>query len=319
MTVVRDTGDTLRLEYQAALRYAYAAGHYASTFMTALRDEGRILGVRDPGTGKVLVPPRVVSGLSAQRTGEWVEVGPRGTVIGATVVQTAFVDPMTGEERPIPYGFAFIRLDGADTSIYHFLEASRLEDVRVGMRVEAVLKPREEREGQMSDIVWFATIDDEQVEGARSAVPPAAEELVFDQQINMPYRYTAGASERAFLGGLAQRRIFGSRAGDRVLVPARPFAPDGSRTGELVEVADTGVLEGWTTRAGEGGARTFGLIRLDGADTALLHLVDADPERLEPGLRVRARWAAEPAAEITAIEAFEPVQESVRGIQTNEW
>lgn len=300
--------EPLRLEYQAALRYRYAAGRYASVFMTALRDEGRILGVRDPGSGKVLVPPRVVSGLSAQRTGEWVEVGPRGTVIGCTVVETAFVDPMTGAQRPIPYGFAFIRLDGADTSIYHFLEASSHDALRVGMRVEAVLKPREERQGQMSDIVWFRTVEDGEPEPGRPATAPAADELVFDQQINMPYRYTAGPCERAFLRGLAERRILGSRAGDRVLVPARPFAPDGSRTGELVEVADSGVLEGWTTRVVDGQQRTFGLIRLDGADSALLHRVDVPTDGLVMGLRLRARWAAEPVAEVTAIEAFEPIQ-----------
>jgi uncharacterized protein len=151
--------DALRLEYQAVLRYDYAAGKHATKFMTALRDEGKIFGIRDPGTGKVLVPPRPVSGLSGEHTTDWVEVGPQGIVTGCTIVETPFVDPMTGEQRPIPYGFAFIRLDGADTNIYHFLEETRHEDIRVGMRVEAVLKPPAEREGKMSDIVRFRTVE----------------------------------------------------------------------------------------------------------------------------------------------------------------
>jgi uncharacterized protein len=154
--------DVLRLQYTAALKYDYAAGEFASRFMTALRDEARLYGVRDAETGAVLVPPRKVSGLSAKPTGEWVEVGPRGTVTGCTIVETPFVDPMTGTKRPIPYGFAFIQLDGADTRIYHFLEARRQEDIRVGMRVEAVFKPDGQREGSMSDIIHFRTVEDEQ-------------------------------------------------------------------------------------------------------------------------------------------------------------
>lgn len=159
------------------------------------------------------------------------------------------------------------------------------------------------------------------------------EELVFHQRIRLPYRYTAGQAQRAFLRGLAERRLVGSRC-ERcavTLAPARPFCPRcSSRTGELVELAETGVLEGFTRRgtaeqpiAGvPGGAappeiqatgddsarveRVFGMVRLDGADTAMLHLVDAPAESLQVGTRVRARWSEEPGAEITAIEAFVP-------------
>lgn len=154
--------EPLRLEYDAVLAYDYAAGRYASRFMTTLRDEGRFLAVRDPGSGKVLIPPRIVSGLSGETLTEWVEVGPRGTVTGCTIVETPFVDPMTGVTRPVPYGFGFIRLDGADTNIYHFLDATSHDEIEVGMRVEAVLKSPEDREGAMSDIRFFRRIDDEQ-------------------------------------------------------------------------------------------------------------------------------------------------------------
>lgn len=134
------------------------------------------------------------------------------------------------------------------------------------------------------------------------------EPIVYPQQISVPYTYTAGAAHRAFLRGLAERRVVGSRHGDQVLVPARPYAPDGTPTGAYVDVADEGELRAWTTRHHEGTVRTFGLVRLDGADTDLLHLVDARDDELEIGLRVRARWATSPDPEVTAIEAFEPVR-----------
>lgn len=134
------------------------------------------------------------------------------------------------------------------------------------------------------------------------------EPIVYPQQISVPYTYTAGPAQRAFLRGLERGRIVGSRHEDQVLVPARPHAPDGRPTGDVVEVSDEGELRAWTTRHHEGVARTFGLVRLDGADTDLLHLVDAPEDELAVGLRVRARWAADRAPEITAIEAFEPAR-----------
>jgi uncharacterized protein len=133
------------------------------------------------------------------------------------------------------------------------------------------------------------------------------EPIVYAQQISVPYHYTAGDAQTAFLRGLQDGRIVGSRHGDRVLVPARPFAPDGTRTDGFVDVADEGTLQAWTTRHHEGEARTFGLIRLDGADTDLLHVIDAAEDDLSAGLRVRARWSGDRVAEVTAIEAFEPV------------
>jgi len=48
----------------------------------------------------------------------------------------------------------------------------------------------------------------------------------------------------------------------------------------------------------------FVLVKLDGADTALAHLVRDDLERLRVGVRVEAVWAAERAGTIRDIECF---------------
>ena len=55
--------------------------------------------------------------------------------------------------------------------------------------------------------------------------------------------------------------------------------------------------------------RPFGwaLIRLDGADTALLHAVDAgSADAMRTGMRVRPRWAAERVGSIRDLACFEP-------------
>jgi hypothetical protein len=48
------------------------------------------------------------------------------------------------------------------------------------------------------------------------------------------------------------------------------------------------------------------LVRLDGADTAMLHVVDApSADAVRTGARVRIRWAEERSGSITDIAAFE--------------
>ena len=51
----------------------------------------------------------------------------------------------------------------------------------------------------------------------------------------------------------------------------------------------------------------FALIRLDGADSAMLHVVDGvDESRMSTGMRVRARWRDESQGDIHDIACFEP-------------
>jgi uncharacterized OB-fold protein len=82
---------------------------------------------------------------------------------------------------------------------------------------------------------------------------------------------------------------------------------------EFVEVGDSGVVTTWAwvaePRSNNPLQKPFawGLIKLDGADTAFLHAIDAGSERnMRTGMRVRARWRAERDGRIQDIECFEP-------------
>ncbi|MHB1469322.1 MAG: Zn-ribbon domain-containing OB-fold protein [Solirubrobacteraceae bacterium] len=153
-----DREQARRIEQQIALQYRFAAGAYATRFFTALRDEGRILATRDR-EGNVMMPPRPICGLSGLPMDEWVEVGPDGVLAGCTIVYVPFIDPMTGSQRPVPYGFGLVRLTGADTSIYHLLDETDPERIGVGKRVEAIFKPQPERTGSLADIRHFRLLD----------------------------------------------------------------------------------------------------------------------------------------------------------------
>jgi hypothetical protein len=147
----------IRIEQQITLQYRFAAGRTATKFFKAMREEGKILATRD-AEGNVMIPPRPVCGLSGLEMNEWVEVGPEGVLAGCTIVYVPFIDPMTGVQRPVPYGFGLVRFDGADTSIYHLVDATEPEQIGVGRRVSPVFKPVEERTGSLGDIKHFKVI-----------------------------------------------------------------------------------------------------------------------------------------------------------------
>lgn len=149
----------LYIKLATPLPYAYSAGRYVSRFLVALRDEGKILASRCSHCNTVLVPPRIICGQCFAEMREFVEVGPQGTLRTFSVINFPFIDPFTGTERPVPYGYAIIQLDGCDNRFPHFLEETDLHRLRIGLRVEAVFKPRSERQGAMTDITHFRVIE----------------------------------------------------------------------------------------------------------------------------------------------------------------
>jgi len=131
------------------------------------------------------------------------------------------------------------------------------------------------------------------------------------------YRRSVGPVIGAFLAALGERRILGVRtASGRVLVPPVEYDPEsGEATADLVEVASTGVVTTWAwvaePRPRQPLDRPFAwaLVKLDGADTALLHAVDAGRSgRMATGMRVRARWSSTPAGTILDLACFEPLE-----------
>jgi uncharacterized protein len=129
--------------------------------------------------------------------------------------------------------------------------------------------------------------------------------------LEFDYTRSLGPTLEAFFNGLRERKIVGARTADgRIIVPPTPHDPDtGEDIAELVDLPDTGVVTTW---AGVAKPRPkhplqtpfcWALIKIDGADTSMLHAVDATD--LETGMRVKARWAKEPKGSILDLECFE--------------
>lgn len=150
-------------------------------------------------------------------------------------------------------------------------------------------------------------------------------ERIVTNTLEFPYQRSLGPVIGAFFAGLRDGRITGVRTkSGQVLVPPLEYDPN---TGEAVEptpveVGPEGTISSWTWVAEPTEHHpldrpfAFALIRLDGADTDLTHVVDASgPEGIATGARVRPRWRPEDErhARIDAIEAFEIIEEASRG------
>ncbi|WP_156724852.1 Zn-ribbon domain-containing OB-fold protein [Streptomyces apocyni] len=135
--------------------------------------------------------------------------------------------------------------------------------------------------------------------------------------VEFPFTRSLGPVQSAFLTGLRERTLLGVKTTDgRVLVPPVEYDPvTADEIRDLVEVGATGTVTTWAwnpePRRGQPLATPFAwvLVRLDGADTALLHALDApSPDAVRTGLRVRVRWAPERTGAITDIACFEPYE-----------
>jgi len=152
------TPDTehLRVQIGMNLSWRYAKGRQFTHFFKTLREERRFLGLRCSECRRVYLPPRPTCGNCYAELTEWVKVQDTGTVRAFTVVYLPILDA-AGQPRSVPYGMALIQLDGADTTLNHYLAETDLSKLRIGLRVQAVW--RRERQGNMGDILHFRVLE----------------------------------------------------------------------------------------------------------------------------------------------------------------
>ena len=145
--------------------------------------------------------------------------------------------------------------------------------------------------------------------------PPPGDILSAPHVFEYTYQRSVGPVLSRFFTELRERRVVGIRTpAGRVIVPPLEYDPDtGEGLSEFAEVGSSGIVTtwAWVARPREKHPldRPFAwaLVRLDGADTALLHAVDAGAEsRMRTGMRVRIRWREETAGDIHDIACFEP-------------
>jgi len=151
-----DSNEPVTLQRAAiSLDYDYSAGQSASRFLRAI-EQGKLLGQKCPVDGRVYFPSRGACPQHGVTFGdESVELSDKGTIVTFSIVRV----PSANIPLELPYITVNVLLDGADTILIHVLDA-KLEDVHMGMRVQAAWKPESEWTTSTANILYFRPIDE---------------------------------------------------------------------------------------------------------------------------------------------------------------
>ena len=310
----RVTDTPLRAPMEIAFDYTRSLGPVLGQFMTALR-ERRVLGAR-AADGTVHAPPFEYDPVTFLPPRELVTVGPAGTVL----TWSWLAEPLPGQPLDRPFGWALIRLDGADTAMLHAVDAGSAAAMRTGMRV----RPRwaADRVGSIRDIACFEPCDQApRAPEVPLAVADAAPVTMTVTPVRLRYEHTASPGESTYLRGLAEGRLIGHQcpACGKVYIPSRGTCPvDGVPADREVELPDTGTVTTFSivnvAYPGQQVTPPYvaAAVLLDGADIAFQHLIlGCEPGAVRIGLRVRAVWRprAEWATTASTISHFTPAGE----------
>ncbi|GGT79695.1 Zn-ribbon domain-containing OB-fold protein [Streptomyces lateritius] len=285
--------DTLRAPLVVEFPFTRSLGPVQSAFLTGLR-ERTVLGVR-AADGRVLVPPVEYDPETAAELRELVEVGATGTV----TTWAWNPEPRAGQPLTTPFAWVLVRLDGADTTLLHALDAPGPDAVRTGMRVR--VRWATERAGAITDIACFEPYESADVHGTRP------HDGVFDDPVGgivaparLDYTYSPGRAQTGYLQALTERKTVGERCPSctKVYVPPRGACPTcGVATTDRVEVGPRGTVTTFcivNIKAKNLDIEVpyvYAHIALDGAGLALHGRIGGIPyDQVRMGLRVEPVW-----------------------------
>jgi uncharacterized OB-fold protein len=121
-----------------------------TAYLKALK-EGKLLGGRTGKNGKLYFPAREADPATGKVLDEFVELPDKGTVTTFAIINI----PFPGQRIKPPYVAAYVLLDGADIPFLHLVSDIDADKVRMGMRVQAVWRPREEWDFGIDNIEYF--------------------------------------------------------------------------------------------------------------------------------------------------------------------
>jgi uncharacterized protein len=149
-------GPVNRVRLPMAVTYEWSAGPRSTSHLAALQ-QGRLVGKRCDVCHHVYFPPRNgTCPRDGALLGDDVELPSTGTITTFCIVNVPFL----GQAITPPYVAASIMLDGADLAFQHLIQEIPADDVRIGMRVEAVWKPADEWGPTLENIRYFKVVSD---------------------------------------------------------------------------------------------------------------------------------------------------------------
>ena len=143
----------------SSIEIQHTASRPESAFLRAL-ENGKLLAGRTSdtgsGKGKVYFPAREADPATGRQLDEFLELPDVGTVTTFAIINI----PFAGQRIKPPYVAAYVLLDGADIPFLHLVSDIDANEVRMGMRVKAVWRPREEWGLGIDNIEYFRPTGD---------------------------------------------------------------------------------------------------------------------------------------------------------------
>jgi uncharacterized protein len=147
-----EAGKFLFTGYRTDLGYSWTSGVAISRFLQGLK-KGELWARECKVCERVMIPPRMYCEEDFRPTDRWVKVKDTGRV---NTFSISYVNN-DASRRKKPIVVSVVEIDGASPlmGILHLLGEVEPEKVKVGMPVEAVWKPKGERTGAITDIMYF--------------------------------------------------------------------------------------------------------------------------------------------------------------------
>jgi uncharacterized OB-fold protein len=155
--------ELIYIDMTMKIPYKWRTGEFNGEFFRELKENGIMYANQCPTCGRSFCLPRSVctrDHTKCTTREKWIPVGPKGTLVTFFMAEQSFLLPTTGEMLKIPFAVGVVLLDGGMVTLQHQLEETDTDKIKPFMRVEAVIKPKAERKGNIYDIIHFKTINE---------------------------------------------------------------------------------------------------------------------------------------------------------------
>jgi uncharacterized protein len=145
-----DQDPVTMIETPISLTIQHTASHEESAYLRAIA-EGKLIGAKTGESGKVYFPPHGADPATGLATTEFVALPDKGIVTTFAIINI----PFQGQRIKPPYVAAYVLLDGSDIPFLHLVSDIDAHEVRMGMRVQAVWRPRDDWGFGIDNIEYF--------------------------------------------------------------------------------------------------------------------------------------------------------------------
>ncbi len=130
--------------------FIYTVGEAGERFFKTLKEKGLLVASKCDKCGNKYIPPKTFCENCFNEIKEYIEIEPVGTIETYTILH------IDKDEKALaqPLIVAFISFNGIKGGLIHKVKMD-INDLKIGVKVKAKLKPQDQRKGNINDIEYF--------------------------------------------------------------------------------------------------------------------------------------------------------------------